>query len=159
MILSPRLFLLWLVLISVTGIGVYQLKYLTQQQERLLVQINRQIQADQDAIDILKAEWSFLNQPAELERLAKRFRPDLEPVQGRQMFASVAAIPVRTEPTAAPGPRRTGPLPTPQVTATRGSGAPPPPSALAIPAPPPAPTVPPASQPPVLVRTTGSTPR
>jgi hypothetical protein len=145
--MSPRLFLLWLLLASVTGWGVYQLKYLTQQQERRLSQINRTIQADQDAIDILKAEWSFLNQPAELERLAKRVLPDLEPVQGRQMVAGLASVPMKGE-ALQPGPRRSLPPP-PQIMVTRTPVAPnTAPNPFAVPvAPPPAP--------PTLVRTQG----
>jgi hypothetical protein len=94
----PRIFLVWLVLASCIGWAVYQLKYEVQRLEDRLARVNRQILADQEAIQILKAEWSFLNQPAHLADLARRFLA-LEPVQSRQMV-TVDALPMRREPTA-----------------------------------------------------------
>jgi hypothetical protein len=107
-----RVFLVWLVLASCIGWAVYQMKYEVQRLDDRLARVNRQILADQEAIQILKAEWSYLNQPARLQELASRFL-QLEPVQGRQMVA-LASLPTRHEPSAsmvAKAPDAAAPIP------------------------------------------------
>jgi hypothetical protein len=94
-----RVFLVWLVLASCIGWSVYQMKYEVQRLEDRLAKVNRQILSDQEAIQVLKAEWSYLNQPAHLASLASRFLP-LEPVQPRQMVA-LDSLPLRRDPAAA----------------------------------------------------------
>ena len=89
----PRIFLVWLVLASCIGWAVYQLKYEVQRLETRLAVVNRQILADQEAIQILKAEWSYLNQPAHLAELAQRFL-GAEPVGIKQMV-TIEALPPR----------------------------------------------------------------
>ena len=91
-----RVFLVWLVLASCIGWSVYQMKYEVQRLEDRLARVNRQILADQESIQVLKAEWSYLNQPARLQDLASRFL-QLEPVQGRQMV-TLASLPARHAP-------------------------------------------------------------
>jgi hypothetical protein len=95
-----RVFLVWLVLASCIGWSVYQMKYEVQRLEDRLARVNRQILADEEAIQILKAEWSYLNQPARLQELATRFL-QLEPVQGRQLV-TLASLPARHEPAGSP---------------------------------------------------------
>lgn len=91
----PRVFLVWLVLASCIGWAVYQLKYEVAQVEKRVERVNRQILADQEAIQILKAEWSYLNQPAHLQDSAKKFL-QLEPVQIKQM-ATVTQLVTRKD--------------------------------------------------------------
>lgn len=93
-----RVFLVWFVLASCIGWAVYQMKYEVQRLDERLARVNRQILADQEAIQILKAEWSYLNQPARLQELASRFL-QLEPVKARQMV-TLANLPARRESTA-----------------------------------------------------------
>jgi len=90
-----RVFLVWLVLASCIGWSVYQMKYEVQRLEDRLARVNRQILTDQEAIQILKAEWSYLNQPAHLQAMASRFL-QLEPVQIRQMV-TLASLPTRRD--------------------------------------------------------------
>jgi len=103
-----RIFLVWLVLASCIGWGVYQLKYEVQHLEDRLARVNREILNDQESIQILKAEWSYLNQPARLADMAKRFLA-LEPVEPRQMV-TLDELPQRREPSAIADAR---PMPTP----------------------------------------------
>lgn len=49
-----------------------------------LDELNRQIDADYDALHVLRAEWGYLNQPQRLEALAARHL-DLVPLAGTQM--------------------------------------------------------------------------
>src|SRR5690349_11421047 len=91
----PRVFLVWLVLASCIGWAVYQLKYEVAQLEKRLDRVNRQILSDQEAIQILKAEWSYLNQPAHLQTSAQKFL-QLEPVLIKQM-ATVTQLATRRD--------------------------------------------------------------
>ncbi|MFY8106712.1 MAG: cell division protein FtsL [Elstera sp.] len=107
-----RFFLVWLLLASSVGYAVYHLKYEVARKERVLTQLNRQILADQEAIQVLKAEWSFLNQPQRIEEKARTYL-SLEPL-GVKQITKLAALPMRAQPLpplAPPlnGPRRTTP--------------------------------------------------
>ena len=92
----PRIFLVWLILASVIGWGVYQVKYEVQRLETKLVRLNRTIVADQEMIQVLSAEWSYLNQPQNLEVLSRRWL-ELEPLTGKQ-FTTIEQIPMRGAP-------------------------------------------------------------
>ncbi len=89
----PRIFLVWLIMASAIGWGVYQVKYEVQRLETKLVRLNRGIVADQEMIQVLSAEWSYLNQPQNLEALSRRFL-ELEPMTGKQ-FTTIDQIPMR----------------------------------------------------------------
>ena len=66
------------------GVSLFLVKYDVQAKEEQLVKINRDIAADQEAIHVLKAEWSFLTQPARLADLAERHLP-LHPLTANQI--------------------------------------------------------------------------
>lgn len=91
--------LLWLALIALASIGTFQLKYRVQAQEQQLTSLDRQIQRDRDAIQVLHAEWAHLNDPARLSDLARRHL-DLAPVAGVQIvtFDALPARPANTTP-------------------------------------------------------------
>lgn len=72
---------------------LFSLKYEVQALEAELQDLNRSIAADRDAIHVLRAEWSHLNDPTRLKSLAERHL-DLVPVQASQ-FGSVATLPMR----------------------------------------------------------------
>lgn len=65
--------LVWLALATAAGIGLFQVKYKVAALEGDLGQINREILRDQEAVHVLAAEWSFLNEPARLSDLAHRY--------------------------------------------------------------------------------------
>jgi hypothetical protein len=59
-------------LCALLGIGLFLVKYDVQALEEELVKVDRDAAGDQEAIHVLKAEWSFLTQPARLADLASR---------------------------------------------------------------------------------------
>lgn len=63
--------LLWGVLAIVAGVGLFFLKYEVRELEHRLAQIERTIRDDREAIHVLRAEWSHLNDPTRLARLAE----------------------------------------------------------------------------------------
>lgn len=64
-------------------------------EDRLIV-LNEEITRDRDAIHVLRAEWSYLNQPERLEGLSRRYL-ELQPLEGDQ-FSVFAALPLRALP-------------------------------------------------------------
>jgi cell division protein FtsL len=79
-----RTTLLTLLLAAGLAVVLFKVKYEVIDLEDELAQMNREIVADREAVHVLKAEWSYLNDPARIKRLADRYL-DLEPVQPRQI--------------------------------------------------------------------------
>lgn len=72
---------------------LYNTSFKTKALEEDLARTNREIVAEYDKIQVLKAEWALLNDPERIERLAKTHL-SLRPADPRQ-FAEVAALPTR----------------------------------------------------------------
>lgn len=64
--------LLWSILAFSVVIGLFVVKHRVQTLEDRLHALNAEIITDRDAIQVMQAEWSYLNQPARLEALSKR---------------------------------------------------------------------------------------
>jgi len=64
--------ILWAVLATVAGTGLFMLKYQVQGEEQRLHHIQKQIVQTEEEIHVLKAEWSYLNEPTRLRELAER---------------------------------------------------------------------------------------
>ena len=92
--------LFWIVLAGCVGYGLYHLKNEVQAQEDELFRVNRTILAEQEAIHVLRAEWSYLNQPARLQALAARHL-DLAPTKPGQL-GTIAALPLPHDASAPP---------------------------------------------------------
>ena len=76
--------LLWPLLFAGLVIGLYNLKAQVEDQEKELARIQRAIEDEREAIQVLRAEWSYLNHPERLRRLATA-KLELQPVAQRQM--------------------------------------------------------------------------
>ncbi len=63
---------IWARLSVVAGVWMFVVKHQVQSLEGELQGLERGIVAEQEAIHVLEAEWSFLNHPARLEGLARR---------------------------------------------------------------------------------------
>ena len=62
----------WVVLAVVAGVWMFVVKHQVQSLEGELQRVERAIVAEQEAIHVLAAEWSYLNQPARLDGLGRR---------------------------------------------------------------------------------------
>ena len=89
--------IVWFVVLAMLGVGLFQVKYAVQSKERDLRKVNRQIAADHEAMRVLEAEWSYLNDPVRLADLTRR-HTDLAPVMASQIatFDSLAPRPAGT---------------------------------------------------------------
>lgn len=74
----------WLALALLIVVGLFHVKFQVQALEDELVRLNRQIDGEQEAIHVLKAEWSYVNQPQRLQDLSSRYL-ELRPLTPRQI--------------------------------------------------------------------------
>lgn len=89
---------LWSVVGIVMAIVVFQVKYEVQELEGELAAANARILREQETVQVLRAEWSFLNRPARISELAERYLevgPEGQPV----IFAAakLEELPLRLE--------------------------------------------------------------
>lgn len=77
---------------------LFQVSFQVSALEDRLVTLNRTIVDNQESIHVLRAEWSYLNQPSQLAALAQRHL-DLEPMKTAQI-QSIADLPLRPVPEA-----------------------------------------------------------
>ncbi len=67
----------WLVLALTTGYAVFDITFRVEAIEERLVRLNREILKEQEALHVLSAEWSFLNRPARMGKLANDLMPEM----------------------------------------------------------------------------------
>ena len=84
---------LWIALAGAVGFGLFQLKHQVHALDEELMRLNRQIAAEHQTIHVLKAEWSYFNQPQRLEALAQRHL-GLTPMKPQQL-TRIAELPPR----------------------------------------------------------------
>lgn len=74
----------------------YKIKREAEEQRAQVHYLQAQIRTEEDTIDLLKADWSLLTQPARLQKLADIYKAqlDLEPVDGHQ-FVTLDDLPAR----------------------------------------------------------------
>ncbi|MBF0325402.1 cell division protein FtsL [Magnetospirillum moscoviense] len=96
---------------GVLGVGLFFVKHEVRDQEARLAELNREIQRNQEEIHVLKAEWSYLNDPARLRQLSEKF------LSMRVMAPSqiTSLTPARKEPTATAALAAPKPVPVPSV--------------------------------------------
>jgi len=150
---------IWLIVIVFVGVCMFHVKFAVQELEAQLSLTERQITQSEEALRVLRAEWSYLNEPSRLADLNQRHL-GLVPVAASQMV-DLGALPIRIEPPAdtetlppleaipdADAPIASAPVPPPPVTPVSVA-----PTTTAI-----APTKPAASEPVVAAKPVTSTP-
>jgi len=96
----------WVVLALVAATGLFLLKYEVQALEAELAGIEKANERHREAIHVLRAEWSYMNQPGRLQTLASDHL-DLVPVSPERVTV-IDALPFR--PRMSADTDRTGPL-------------------------------------------------
>lgn len=87
--------IVWVVVLALLGIGLFQVKYNVQSKERELREVHRQIEANYSAIHVLEAEWSYLNDPLRLADLTRRHTGLVPTTPGQ--IGDFASLPLRIE--------------------------------------------------------------
>lgn len=74
----------------------YKIKREAEEQQTVVHRLQAQINAEEDTIDLLKADWSLLTQPSRLQKLAEIYKSQLalEPVDPHQIV-KLDDIPIR----------------------------------------------------------------
>lgn len=93
--------LMWGVLAVVAATALFLVKYEVIALEDDLSDLHAAIERDRTAIHVLRAEWSYLNQPGRLGELGVKHL-GLVPMSGADMV-SIEALPFRPAPTRATG--------------------------------------------------------
>ncbi len=91
---------LWAVLIGAMAFGLFQIKLAVQPAEREFARLSRELLASEETLHVLRAEWSYLNQPERLAELAGRHLA-LAPMAPEQI-GGIEALPMRANPVDAP---------------------------------------------------------
>ena len=79
---------------SLLSMGVYAMKYEVERLDTQVTALTRTLARQEETLQVLEAEWSFLNRPDRLSELSARHL-DLKPVAVRQLGA-LEAIPLRS---------------------------------------------------------------
>jgi len=87
--------IVWVVVLALLGVGLFQVKYNVQSKERDLREVRRQIEANYNAIHVLDAEWSYLNDPLRLADLTRRHTGLVPTTPGQ--IGDFASLPLRIE--------------------------------------------------------------
>ena len=84
--MMQRSTLLFLLMSLGVGFLLFQVKYAVVEIEDKLIVVTRQMKREQENIHILKAEWTHLNEPQRLQKLAEKFL-DVVPANVQQMVS------------------------------------------------------------------------
>ncbi len=87
-----KISILSLLLLLGASYGLYKLSYEVEALERKLVSLNQELMDSQRSIQVLEAEWSYLNRPENLQELAYRYL-SLEPMLPSQIVADPGEVP------------------------------------------------------------------
>ena len=91
-----RFFLILMFVAMATGMFVIKNRVIGLEKE--LASVNAQIESDQKAIHVLKAEWTYLTDPHRIRVLSERFA-QMKPIKGSQI-KSISALPLKNGQTA-----------------------------------------------------------
>ncbi len=87
----------WLVLVLVTGFGMFGVKYAVQSLEDDLNRIKKATIAEEHAIRTNEAEWAYLTRPETLDEMNRHYL-SLGPIATKQLRVTVVDIPLRPQP-------------------------------------------------------------
>ncbi len=78
---------IWIGLAGIAGFALFNISFKVEQLENDLSRLNAQILKEQNAVHVLRAEWSYLNRPENIEKLARKHLPDLRYPETSQIGA------------------------------------------------------------------------
>lgn len=89
---------IWIGLAGIAGFALFNITFKVEQLQNDLSQLNKQILREQNAVHVLRAEWSYLNRPENIENLARKYLPDLQYPETSQVggFDDLVDSPVPT---------------------------------------------------------------
>ena len=86
-------------LVLVVAAATYIVKYGSKIEHSNVAKLEREIQTEKEAIDILKANWSLLTNPSRIQKLAKQHEDELQlEYMKPQQIVDFDQIPLRPKP-------------------------------------------------------------
>lgn len=76
----------WLALAGITSIALFQITFKVEHLETRLNELNQEMLAEQQAVHVLKAEWSFLSRPSRIDELSRIHLPDMRQLGADQIM-------------------------------------------------------------------------
>lgn len=83
--------ILWIVLIAASAFGLYSVKFKVQTIRTQIAEVERDLELERETMNVISAEWAYLNRPERLQKLASTYLGAQEVTV--QQIAEVAAIP------------------------------------------------------------------
>jgi hypothetical protein len=68
------------------GGGVMRIKYEVVFLRKVLKDLESELERSTDSLNILQAEWSYLNDPSRLEKLSEKYLKDMRPTENSQII-------------------------------------------------------------------------
>ena len=87
--------ILFVLIAGVLSLGLFVLKYEVQDLEHEIQSLNRRIVESREAIHVLDAEWSYLNDPARLRKLAAQYTGLRQVMPGE--LGAIPSLPFKRE--------------------------------------------------------------
>lgn len=81
----------FLVLVALVGFALFQVKYEVQSMEGKISRTLHLMAEEKESLHILKAEWTYLNEPKRLQSLAEKYL-DVVPMEGQQVATVLTAF-------------------------------------------------------------------
>ncbi len=75
---------IWLIVATGVAVGLYHVNYRVKELREELEQVENDIEKERERLRVLEAEWSYLNRPSRLARLARKHL-DMDTIQPEQM--------------------------------------------------------------------------
>ena len=83
--------IIWVLVVSVSAFGLYSVKFKVQTLRNQTADIERQIEQERESMNVVAAEWAYLNRPDRIQKLANTYLVAKEVTV--EQIAEVAAIP------------------------------------------------------------------
>ncbi len=83
--------LVWIVVVVVSSFLLYQVKYEVQSLRTQIAETSRTLETEREALNVVAAEWAYLNRPERLESLAAKYLNNTPVTVGS--IAEVDAVP------------------------------------------------------------------
>jgi len=97
--------ILWMVFLVIGAFGLYMVKYKVQTIKSQVAATEKQLYDETRNLQVLEAEWTFLNRPERLKMLAEKYL-DVKPMRSQQLaeFSNIpyAGIDLARQDTASP---------------------------------------------------------
>lgn len=83
--------IIWIMVLAVSAFGLYSVKFKVQTLRTQIAEVEQQLEVEREGMNVVAAEWAYLNRPDRLQKLAANYLQTQETTV--QQIAEVVAIP------------------------------------------------------------------